>query len=109
MGLGTPAVWRKRHRAEPDYLRTRSLSADARDVVWSLLTLVALPCSHHASKILQSCRFIRNPGEGCHLILAGDWESAERETTPGSDQPDSVSVMALSPKLAPTTPHELFV
>jgi hypothetical protein len=34
---------------------------------------------------------IRNPGEGCHLILAGDRESAERETTPASDQPDSVS------------------
>src|SRR3954466_14588326 len=33
---------------------------------------------------------IRNPGEGCHLILAGNRESAERETTSGSDQPDSV-------------------
>src|SRR4051812_3944818 len=36
-------------------------------------------------------RVIENPGEGCHLILAGDREAPERETTPASDQPDSVS------------------
>jgi hypothetical protein len=39
---------------------------------------------------LPSGHLIRNPGEGCHPILAGGRESAERKTTAGSDQPDSV-------------------
>src|SRR5215218_9291314 len=57
MGLGTPASWRERHRAEPERLGADSLRAYPRDVVWSLLTLVALPRVHHSPKILEPCRF----------------------------------------------------
>src|SRR5215207_170543 len=55
MGLGPPASWRERPRAEPDCLGARALCADSRGVVWSLLALVALPRSHHAPKICP-CR-----------------------------------------------------
>src|SRR5215216_867285 len=56
MSLSTPACWRKRHRAEPERLGADSLHAYPRDVVWPLLTLIALPRSHHSPKILEPCR-----------------------------------------------------
>src|SRR5215204_1985762 len=50
MGLGPPALRRKRHRPEPDGLGAYALRADPRCVVESLLAMVALPRSHHAPK-----------------------------------------------------------
>src|SRR4051794_15799847 len=48
MGLGPPAVRRKRHRTEPDSLGAYAFRADPWGVVEPLLAVVALPRSHHA-------------------------------------------------------------
>src|SRR5215213_10807861 len=68
MGLITPASWRERHRAEPERLGTDGLRAYSRDVVWPLLTLIALPRSHHSPKILEPCRF-------SHSYSSNSWPS----------------------------------